>query len=262
MTSKFESAFWKINRARQHADDLEAKVRDFWAADPYEVEVVGSPLTGPGSYRVKRVATLPESVPLIAGDAAHNIRSALDHFAWEAAPAQDRGSWTAFPIWNSTEVCTEAKWHKQVERQMKGAAPGLIAAVKRLEAWEHGRDSLLWAINELERVDKHRLLLSVGVALTRILLDGDSYEISVVKKFSGGDPGSPLIFEPIKWAPLKEGSVLFGSPHEFGGATSASFTFDVCLGEPEMLVRESAVDQLRILAGLAEKLIRELASLV
>lgn len=58
----------------------------------------------------------------------------------------------------------------------------------RLEPWETGRDSLLWAIHELDRVDKHRLLLSVAGALTGIGLDSDSYELMVTKSSLAGTP--------------------------------------------------------------------------
>jgi len=260
MNDPFESALWKVDRARKHADDLESEVRAFWAADPYEVETVGRPLVGAGSYRVKRITALPEIVPLIAGDAAHNIRSALDHFAWAAVAPPERSVRTCFPIWNTATARTPDKWRKQVDRQLKGASSELIEAATKLEPWEAGRDSLLWAIHELDRVDKHRLLLSVAVALTGIGLDGDSYKLAVAKKFSGGDPAKPLALEPIKWTPLEEGTVLLGSPSDFG-ATAATLTFDVMLGEPEMLRGKSVVTQLRILAGLAERIIRDLAPL-
>jgi hypothetical protein len=260
MTDTFESALWKVDRARKHAEDLETEVRAFWTADPYEIETVGSPLTGAGSYRVKRITALPEIIPLIAGDAAHNIRSALDHFAWAVVAPLERSVRTCFPIWNSTAARTPDKWRKQVDGQLKGASADLIEAVKKLEPWETGRDSLLWAIHELDRVDKHRLLLSVAVALTRVGLDGDSYELAVAKKFSGGDPAKPLALEPIKWTPLEEGTVLFGYPSDFG-ATAATLTFDVMFGEPKMLRERSAITQLRILAGLAETVIRDLAPL-
>jgi hypothetical protein len=260
MNDPFESAIWKVDRARKHADDLETEVRAFWAADPYEVETVGSPLTGGGSYRVKRFTALPEVIPLVAGDAAHNIRSALDHFAWAAVAPQERSVRTCFPIWNTSQARTPDSWRKQVDRQLKGASADLIDAVTTLEPWEAGRDSLLWAIHELDRVDKHRLLLSVAAALTGVGLDGDSYELTVAKKFSGGDPDRPLALEPIRWTPVQEGTVLFGSPSDFG-ATATTLTFEVVLAEPEMLRERSAITQLRILAGLAEKVIRDLAAI-
>lgn len=154
MVDRFESALWKIDRGRKHVDDLEAEVRAFWAADSYEIEMVGTPFAGKGFYRVKRMTALPEIIPLIAGDAAHNIRSALDHFAWAAASPHERGAHTYFPIWISAAARTQDKWEKQVCKQMKGASAELIEAVTQLEAWEAGRDSLLWAIHELDRVDK------------------------------------------------------------------------------------------------------------
>lgn len=262
MVDPFESSLWKIERARKHADDLEAEVSSFWAADPCEIETVGTPFAGRGFYRVKRMAALPEIIPVIAGDAAHNIRSSLDHFAWAAASPQERGVHTCFPVWNSSGIRTHDKWQKQVVQQMKGASAELIEAMVKLEAWQDGRDSMLWAIHELDRVDKHRILLSVAVVLTGIALDGDSYEITVAKKFSGVDPSRPLALEPARWIPVEAGGELFGTPDGTDlGATRTTLSFDVMLGEPEMLRGRSAVTQLRILAELAEKVIHDLAEL-
>jgi hypothetical protein len=223
---------------------------------------VGSLFATEGAYRVKRMAALPECIPLIAGDAAHNVRSALDHFAWAAASPRERGVRTCFPVWNSVGVLTADKWQKQVARQMKGVSAELIEAVVKLEAWPAGRNSLLWAIHELDRVDKHRLLLSVVVVLTQIELDGDSYELSVVKKFSGFDLSRPVALEPLRWTPLKEGTELLGFPNgaDFG-VTQTTLSLDMMLAEPEMLRDNSAISQLRILAGLAEKVIRDLVPL-
>lgn len=262
MIDRFESALWKVDRARKHADDLEIEVRTFWDTDPYEVEMVGIPLTGPGFFRVKRMTAVPESISLLAGDAAHNIRSALDHLAWSAVSPQERGRRTCFPVWSKAAAPAPGKWREQVSRQLKGATPELIEAVVKLEAWETGRDSLLWAIHELDRIDKHRLLLSVAVAFTGIGLDGDSYELAVAKRFSGVEATKPLVVEPLEWTPLEGGKILFGSSAGAGlSATKATLTFDMTLGEPARMKDESAVTWLRILAGLAEKVIRDLAPL-
>lgn len=147
--------------------------------------MVGNPLAGQGFFRVKRMAAVPERIALIAGDAAHNVRSALDHFAWAAVSPVIAGTQTYFPVWSSSSAPTPVQWRKRVSHQMNGASAELVEAVVELEAWETGRDSLLWAIHELDRVDKHRLLLPVAVAFTGTSLDGDSYELAVVKKFSG-----------------------------------------------------------------------------
>jgi hypothetical protein len=186
----------------------------------------------------------------------------MDHFAWSAASPQQRGVHTCFPVWNSSRMRTHEKWQKQVAEQMSGAPAGLVEAILKLEAWQDGRDSLLWAIHELDRVDKHRILLSVAVALAGVDLDGDSYELAITKKYSGFDPGNPLPLEPIRWTPIEEGVKLLESPGgaDFGSIRS-TLRFGVMLGEPEMLRGRSAVTQLRILAGLAEKVIRDLVAL-
>jgi hypothetical protein len=150
------------------------------------------------------------------------------------------------------------KWREHVSGQLKGASAALIEAVAELEAWETGRDSPLWAIHELDRIDKHRLLLSVAVVVTGIGLHGDSYELAVAKKYSGMDVSGPLLLEPIKWTPVEEGRVLFGSLSDFG-ATEATFIYDVTLSEPAMMRDKPAVTWLRILADRAEKVIMDLA---
>ncbi len=263
MTDRFESARQKLNRARKHADDLEAEVRAFWATNPLEIELVRTSTTDPSIYRVARIEALPDSIPLIAGDAAHNIRSALDHFTCSVVPCPDRA--TAFPVWSTSKgtMPTASQWPKEVERRMHGASRGLIEALVKLEVWETGRDALLWAIHELDRVDKHRLLLSIAVANTGIELHGDDYVLATVKKFGGYAQDQPLSLSPIKWTPVTQGTVLFDAQNGLGlGAPDANYTFDVTLGEPELLTRQSAVVQLRILADLAESVIRELAQFV
>ena len=81
----------------------------------------------------------------------------------------------------------------------------------------------------------------------------------VTKKFSGWKPAEPLALEPLQRTPVQDGAVLLSSADgsDFG-ATAATLTFDIMLGEPEMLREGSAVTQLRMLAELAERTIRNL----
>lgn len=254
------SALSKVGRARKLADELEAEIGAFWDAHPCELEIAGGQSAREESFRVKRMRAVPDSIALIMGDAAHNLRSALDHFAWAAVSAQDRGTRTYFPIWGKTAVPGPDEWREQVCRQLKGTPAGLIDAVAQLEPWDMGRDSLLWAIHELDRIDKHRLLLSVAVAVTGIGLDGDSYELAVAKKYSGMNEHGPLLVEPRQWTPVEEGAVLFGSPADFA-ATEATFFFDITFSEPVMLRDKPAVTWLRLLADRAATVITDLARL-
>jgi hypothetical protein len=76
------------------------------------------------------------------------------------------------------------------------------------------------------------------------------------------DPARPLALAPLQWTPLEEGAEFPNSPNGVDfGATGTALSFDMMLREPEMLRDKSAITQLRILAGLAEKIIRDLVPL-
>ena len=74
MNRDFGSALSKVGRARKLADELEAEIGAFWDARPCELEFAGGQSAGEGSFRVKRMRAVPDSVALIMGDAAHNLR--------------------------------------------------------------------------------------------------------------------------------------------------------------------------------------------
>src|SRR5689334_16679790 len=134
MARDFSSAWRKIERAKKHADDLKTEINTFWATEPYEIETQGNPKTGPGSYRIKGIPKpLPESIPLIIGDAAHNLRTALDHFACGAVRTVTAN--TAFPVWRVNRTPTSADWKGLVVGKLNGAAPRLIKAVTAVKAY-------------------------------------------------------------------------------------------------------------------------------
>ena len=185
------------------------------------------------------------SIALTAGDAAHNIRSVLDHFAWAAVPASAQSTRTCFPV-GTAATRDPASWRRHVEQRLEGASPELISAVTVMEPWEGGKDENLWAVHELDRVDKHRLVLSAAVTLGRIELHGDSWELATVKKYTGYDPDGPLPLEPAEWTPVQEGTVL-GIPvpaPELEG-TEATLRFDIVLAELPTLRKTAVAGGLR-----------------
>jgi hypothetical protein len=262
MADRFDSAWLKLERARKHIDDLEAELDAFWATEPYEIELTESPESGAASYRIAHIQALPESLPLITGDAAHSIRSALDHFACAVVPCPDRT--TAFPVWGTetSGTPTADRWRKKVGQALVGASPQLIAALLDLQVWETGRDSLLWAAHELDRIDKHRLLISIATVNTSIGFHGESYQLTTVKRFSGFAPDQPLLLERVGWAPLTQETMLLDLKDGLDlDARQVTFAVDVALAEPELLKGKPVLAQLRSLADRAESCLRELAAL-
>jgi hypothetical protein len=76
--------------------------------------------------------------------------------------------------------------------------------------------------------DKHRILLSAAVALTGIALDGDSYVLTIAKKYSGGDPSN---VEPARWIPFETGTVLPGLGGSGLGVAEKTIRDLACLPE-------------------------------
>ena len=260
MTDRFGSAWLKINRARRHADDLDAEIRAYWRTGPVSIRGTGITLTESGgagarTFTVNTVRPLPDSIALLVGDAAHNIRSALDHFAWSAARDPDRR--TMFPIWGREDAPDAKKWQDKVCQGLRGASPALQAAVLSLQPWPTGSNSQLWYIHELDRIDKHRLLISVAAANTGVV-----FEVAPVLNPAPGlrPPTMPFALATRQWTPLEAGTVLWHTPEESEPAPDpARFVYDVTFGEPEDLKGRPAVAQLRILANYAEVTMQALA---
>lgn len=259
MTDAFSSVWAKIERAKKHANDLEAEIIAFWGTNSYEVEIEGNPKTGPASYRIKGAPQpLPECLPLIAGDVAHNLRSALDHFACGAVTTVTAN--TAFPVWRARRVPSRNDWAGLVKGKLKDASPRLIKAVTSLKAYEAGDDQYIWAADALDRIDKHRLLLAVAGANTAVILDfGD-----LANQMTPGNsswPTMPFALKP-HWTPVEGGTELYVVPAGPDFYTEPKFTFDVTLGEPEVLKGEPVVPALRRLIDELEGLIKRFVPLV
>ncbi len=96
---------------------------------------------------------------LVAGDALHNLRSALDHLAWELAERYGSGGddQTAFPI-----LAKEPNkgWSAYAARRLGGAThSGVLSLLERYQPYRRDprapTDELLWILHRLNIVDKH-----------------------------------------------------------------------------------------------------------
>lgn len=167
MADRFDSARRKVEWAKKRISELSAEVKAFGMTDPYKAEMIGDPWHGVGSYRIAGdPEPLPDSIALIAGDAAHNLRAALDHFACSAVPAPSPS--TAFPVWRKPRRPLDQEWYGLVNGKLKDAPPTLVKAVRDLCCWESGADEYVWVVDQFDMTDKHRLLIALaGVTVTR-----------------------------------------------------------------------------------------------
>jgi len=155
----------KLIRAREVLDELRVDVRAFVESRPYEL--TQREAGGVVTYELRLVESPPQRLSVIAGEIAHDLRSALDHLAWHAIEANgERPSRdTAFPIQREADESAFA-------RQTRGMSNRVVAAVRDTQPFSNatpGRDPLL-RLHDFNRFDKHRLLHVVAIAMQEIHL--------------------------------------------------------------------------------------------
>src|SRR5262245_27971487 len=79
----FNSAFLKIERAETHIADLKRSFKSFITTHRQKLSVTNDLATGEYLFEVSFDCDIPSEFALIAGDAIHNLRAALDHATWE-----------------------------------------------------------------------------------------------------------------------------------------------------------------------------------
>jgi len=152
----------KTERAKQHLRSLEEQLvpyRDktrpvYWDRDQ-DGGIVALPV-------------LSFNILTTAGDVVHNLRTALDHLAHQlvlvGTPDGNPARQIEFPILDSRE-----EYEKRKASKTRGMRADAIEAIDELKPYKDG-NRVLWRLRELDNIDKHRMILSVGEAC---LLDAD-----------------------------------------------------------------------------------------
>lgn len=164
MSHPLDGAWSKLDRARHHFDTLHSRIACLFA--PEEHDATGSHEYNP--ERQELIVKLPKATPvdptfpLIVGDCIHNTRSALDHLVFQLA-ILNRASGaaaekTAFPICLTPEKFRDATKGK-VAPFISGTALTEIEKLQPYATGNAGADDVIWALHQLDIIDKHRLLL-------------------------------------------------------------------------------------------------------
>ena len=165
----------KLLRAEQHMRALNTAIDAFIKTEPYalrrEVEFDGLEHV----YKIDKITDAPDQIGLLSGDAAHCIRSALDHLAYAVAEKgvtihgrgmTDREFRTVhFPI-----ADTKDRYATQINKPgMLHIDQSFFTLVEPLQPFNKpdGRPvelNPLWNVSELDNTDKHRTVNTTGFA--------------------------------------------------------------------------------------------------
>lgn len=161
----------KLARADVHLQTLDREISGFLAENPYEF--VGDFDSEREEFVAKaRFKTYPlwNDWATIIGDCVHNLRSALDHLAWQLVLLNNGtpGRETSFPI---LEDRLSQKGHMRrcrIETDSGRVRPSVEACVERAQPYHRTDDPTLHPLailGGLSNEDKHRTLTVTSAAL-------------------------------------------------------------------------------------------------
>lgn len=262
-TDRYELVRRKVERGKQHTNAVAAAVRSFLDSRPYIIATRRDPETRRLTYLAARVEPPPDALSEIAGDALHNLRSALDHLACEIVRAAGNTPTadTAFPIYDDA-----GKYGAHARSRMRGMSPDAVKAIDALMPYKDGNDGL-WRLHRLDIEDKHRGWLvigsrynsvNIGPVLARTFSEG-------LSEATQGDPALADLAESSRAAlenmalwlkpaarlePLKPGDELFTDAPDAPEDPKLQFAFDVAIHQPGVADGEPLITMLQQMADL------------
>jgi hypothetical protein len=150
------SASLKIDRASEHIEELNELLRE---QRPFSYVVETNANTGQRATFSKKNGTVVDRAALIAGDALHNLRSALDHAYWEIVSARVAGERERraiqFPFSETAARLDEAVKNRLAHKVSQAFYRSILDLKPH---GEPGGNELLYLLHEVDLVDKHKIL--------------------------------------------------------------------------------------------------------
>jgi hypothetical protein len=249
----------KLAMARANAEQLEAQLRPFVETAQQFIE--RAPTENPFEvvYRITRVPWIDPAWSALFGQGIYNIRSALDHLAWQLVLLDDQTPTRAthFPLLDASRDKGGRKVQVDIAPGIK--RPDILAAVESMQPYHGGGKwgDQLGVVAELSGIDKHRLPIAVATMLNidriywglpegvatpswwfpvgKALSEGD-----VVARFLFNEPVAPDRFDPHLVPQIALDEAPLGSPYRtqdlaslLGGlARIAAFKIDTLIVAP------------------------------
>jgi hypothetical protein len=243
----------KIERANKHIDDLEDAASAFKGPVFKTVRLKPESEFRKPSLQFDPLLIYNSAVPAIAGDAVHNLMSALDHLAFQLVcvgvesgiERKERWESIQFPIAHDAQTYESRKG-----RYVDGAQRDAIEVLDRLKPYKGGNDGL-WLLYKLDIADKHRVILAVG---EDFIMDGIALkahepfftELGTLSDQENVDLASGESFiQPA----IGKSNALLPTLHQLSGLVSGIVeSFRSLLGSPEVPAKSlSALEEFDLL---------------
>jgi hypothetical protein len=222
----------KVERAKRHIDDLRAALVAYKDSKPGKVIARREAASRGLEYLLESFQSPPTTLAPVVGDVLQNLRSALDHLAYQLVllgTGQDASEERIyFPIASDAK-----KFGQLAPSQLRGARREAVTAIEAVQPYSVGNDYLT-RLHRLNIIDKHRALLLIGSAYRAV-------DVMPILKRTLKSPISEAAFGSL-WLrpadtlfPLKVGAVLFVDGPDAEPDPAIQFMFDVYLSEPAVM---------------------------
>jgi len=247
MTEHFYGPKLKIQRAKRHVNNLHRVITRFQKRNPYRlvVEDRGHPGQYAGTLRIKE--EMPEDIPLILGDAIHNLRATLDILTCDVVRLY--GGDGAVTKQTKFPFCVEGGANdldSVVKKRLVESTPeDVLTLFRNTKPYEGGNEALC-VLHDLDIEDKHRTLISV---------------VNVVEAHYRLGTIGQHVYAAIKdarFSGAQDGTVLMPLPRSGDFKISQEFDLpvDIKFRNVYSLLNESVVPALKNLTQLVEGIVQ------
>lgn len=237
----------KLRRANYHLSDLDARLREFATPHPYDVVTERDEVAKATEHKFHMVKVIPEEWSLVVGDMLHNLRATLDLIAWQLVEANNGtpDDATKFPIGRRDKRSWEVGegGAKVLARPKKAIHKDAMTVLHWLKPYKGGDDAL-YALHELNIVDKHSLLIPVYGALRETVMRFPDGSLIPMHMPGAGPP-----------KPLQEGARLALMPFDADGQMEPVFDIGIAFGEAPVAGQEM-LPTLRVITRQVEGVLK------
>ncbi len=256
----------KIERAKKHILEFEAAVDGLvFSSDahPHVIAAEQDHDSGRVIYKLVHLPSVPHEVIAVAGDAIHNLRSALDLLMSQLVKRRTGGLGELhYPTaWNRKGF--EARCASEVKPRVHEDALQLVRAS---EVYRGGLGDAAWRVHRLDIEDKHRVIYELGFCLSSVTLalpavhfDGEPEQSANFTKWMVEMMDGIFWFPAKRMFPLKQGDVLQISPPE--PANNPKFRLEVAFGQPQIVQAEPTLPALVQFSESVETIVESFSAL-
>jgi hypothetical protein len=152
----------RLDWARKYAKELEEAANAFFSDghDGTAIDYKHDDDAGRIHVTVHLPHGFPEDLGRVIGGAFHQLRAALDNLAYQLVLTNGNRPTrrTAFPV---LSACAKGEFPARTKQRLDGMSDGAQTIIERLQPYnewpERPKDTVLWLIDELNNIDKHRI---------------------------------------------------------------------------------------------------------